>query len=71
MLGLEKTQCLGRTLWLSRNFHSGQLKFQFVKDVYIKLNYRAPFPEEDKRLMLEKINMLPLEGSEGLRSFLR
>jgi len=70
MLGLEKTQCLGRTLWLSRNFHSGQLKFQFVKDVYIKLNYRAPFPEDDKRLMLERINMLPLEGSDGLQSFI-
>jgi len=42
-----------------RAIHTGQVRFQFVKDIYKVIGYQAPFNEEEKQDCLKKINNLP------------
>lgn len=42
----------------SRPLHTAPLRFQFVKDVYKRLNYMAPYNQGEKDTILLKINQL-------------
>ena len=40
-----------------RSLHTSRLSPRFVQDIYKKINYQAPYPEEDKLKVLSKINL--------------
>lgn len=42
-----------------RNVHSSPISFQFIKDVYKKINYQAPYNDNQKDEVLMKLNSLP------------
>jgi len=43
----------------TRAYHTSPISFQLLKDANKVLSYRAPFDEEQKKEVLEKINFLP------------
>ena len=59
---------LGRSLRLggtvvagARHLHTAPVTFAFVKDIYKKVKYSAPFPETSKVTVLDKLNRLSAE----------
>jgi len=48
----------GFRLACSRLLHTAPVRFQFVKDVYKRLNYMAPYNQGEKDTILLKINQL-------------
>eukprot|EP00092_Neocalanus_flemingeri_P018404 GFUD01019918.1.p1 GENE.GFUD01019918.1~~GFUD01019918.1.p1 ORF type:complete len:340 (-),score=74.55 GFUD01019918.1:24-1043(-) len=44
---------------LKKTFYTGPITFQFVKDVYKVIGYQAPFEEDEKKEVLNKMNSLP------------
>jgi len=44
---------------LKRSIHRSPICFQFVKNIYKVIGYNAPFNEDEKMEVLEKINTLP------------
>jgi hypothetical protein len=61
-------QRLGRSLLLSRTIHSGPVTFQFVKDVYKKIDFELTYGQEQRELILTRINDLP---EVDLHSYIR
>lgn len=64
MLGLQYPLILGR------QFHSRPVTFQFVKDVYKKLEYKAPFSDQEREKILQMVNLMPESGTLGLQAYL-
>ena len=44
-----------------KSFHTSQISFRFVKDVYKEIQYEAPYRPADKQKVLQVINSAPLK----------
>lgn len=68
---LAITKALKFTVRAQKPFHASIRSASFVRDIYKKINYDAPFSMEDKHLILDRLNNLSSKQLEGYVSKVR